>query len=317
MPRAVPDSGDGQLSFAGYLQRVRGLSARTVAAYVADAGAFTDYLRRSGLELPAGLTTTRAGLYLIERLDGGHRERTSARLSSRSAARAISALKALGRYLVFSGQLPSNPLEKMQGPKFSRGLPPYYTVDEMLRLLAPAGPGASPAALRDHAVLAVLYGSGLRVSECAALRQASVDGAQRLLRVSGKGNKQRLVPYGAATALALGRWLEQGRPRWASERSGDALWLSVRGNPLGARAIQRLLDQAAQRAGLLKPASPHKLRHACATHLLEGGADVRLVQELLGHESLNTTQIYTQVTRTRLREVYASAHPRAGKPPPD
>lgn len=300
--------------FAEYLARVRGQSARTVAAYCRDAEAFCAYLEREQLRLPAALTKARAGLYLVERTEPRRSKPGAApQLSSRSAARAVSALKALGRYLVFQEALRENPLETLQPPRFSRGLPPYFNAAEMRTLVQSHDSGGSAAEWRSAALLHLLYATGMRVSECAELTLSSISSATRSLSVTGKGNRQRIVPYGEHAARALSNYLDRGRPALARADSGPALWLNARGGALSARSIQRLLDQAVLRAGLLKPASPHKLRHACATHLLEGGADVRVVQELLGHQSLNTTQVYTQVTRTKLREVYEQTHPRSGQ----
>lgn len=312
---SVSPSSDVLAGFAEYLARVRGQSARTVAAYLRDATAFAHYLERQRLKLPAGLTRARCGLYLVERTAPGKRKASEAApLSSRSAARAASALAALGRYFVFTGELSENPLEGFKPPKFSRGLPPYFSSEEMRALVCCYDDEQSAAGLRNAAILHLLYASGLRVGECAGLSLGSVELQSRTLHVTGKGNRQRVVPFGEHAAAALERYLSRGRLKLAGPNSGMALWLNQRCGPLTARSIERLLDSAVLRAGLLKPASPHKLRHACATHLLEGGADVRTVQELLGHQSLNTTQVYTQVTRTRLREVYEQTHPRAAKP---
>lgn len=300
--------------FAEFLARVQGKSAATVSAYAADAAAFDDYCGRQGWPLKSALTKARVGLYLVERVGGprvGDSER--ARLSTRSAARAVSALQALGQFLVFRGELPSNPLADFKAPRYSRKLPPYFASDEVrLVVCAFDKAGDRPLYIRNAAILHLLYAGGLRVSECAALDLESIDAGARLVQVFGKGSKRRIVPYGELAALRLGHYLAHGRPRLATERSGRALWLNHRGGRLSARAIRNVLNSAVLRAGLAKHLSPHKLRHACATHLLEGGADVRLVQELLGHQSINTTQVYTQITRTHLREVYDKTHPRAG-----
>ena len=151
------------------------------------------------------------------------------------------------------------------------------------------------------------------MSECAGLDTGALQLDERMVRVWGKGGKAREVPFGAAAAAAIGAYLEHGRPALKRAESGEALWLNARGERLSVRAVWNILDAAVLKAGLAKHVSPHKLRHACATHMLEGGADVRLLQEFLGHASLNTTQVYTQVTMTRLREVYEQTHPRAGK----
>ncbi len=298
--------------YARFLAQVRGRSAATVRSYLRDTRAFLDYLDRCGMSLDQSLTRPRAGLYIMQRTEPRRRKPDEAgQLASRSAARALSALTALAQYLVFIGELDANPLAGMRPPKYSRKLPPYLSVDELKLLLAAYAGQPGPLPLRNTALLVLLYATGLRVSECAGLDLGSLQLEQRMLRVVGKGNKAREVPFGAVALDALKRYLAQARPALVAEDSGDAVWLNARGGRLSARAMWNVLQQAVLRAGLVKQLSPHKLRHACATHMLEGGADVRLLQEFLGHESLNTTQIYTQVTLTRLREVYEQAHPRA------
>ncbi|MBN2081419.1 tyrosine-type recombinase/integrase [bacterium] len=306
-------------AFAEYLERIQGKSRATGTAYVNDIEAFSGYCRDHGLSIEQGLTRTQAGLYLVERI-GDHRRAAedAARLSARSGARAVSALKALAQFLVFSGRLPENPLAGFKPPKYSRKLPPYFSSEEMRALVCAfddAGADA-PLLIRNAAILHLLYATGLRVSECAGLDLAAVDERQRLVQVLGKGNRRRIVPYGEHAARALRRYLNKARPALATATSGAAVWLNHRGGRLSARAIRNVLDAAVLRAGQLKHVSPHKLRHACATHLLEGGADVRLVQEFLGHETINTTQIYTQITRTHLRDVYEKTHPRAERKKP-
>lgn len=307
-------SGSDGTGFRTFLERIRSRSKATVDAYQRDVAAFEQYCAAKGVELPGGLTTARAGLYLMERTEQRRRRSSElSQLSARSAARMVSSLKAWGDFLVFSGQLAENPLAGLKPPKYSRKLPPYYTAAEVLALVTAFDSGTTPVDLRNAALLRLLYGAGLRISECTGLDIADVQLAEKWARVMGKGGKQRVVPFGQPVADSVQRWLEKGRPQLVSGHSGQALLLGGRGGRLARRVAQEVLRQAALRSALAKPVSPHKLRHACATHLLEGGADVRLVQELLGHESLATTQIYTQVTRTRLREVYQQAHPRAKK----
>jgi integrase/recombinase XerD len=298
--------------FARYLLQVRGRSATTVRSYLRDVGAFLNYLDAGNISLTQGLTRPRAGLYIMQRTEQRRRKPGEAgQLASRSAARALSAVTALAQYLVFTGGLGANPLAGMHPPKYARKLPPYISVDELKLLLAAYAGQPGPLAQRNTALLILLYATGLRVSECAALDLGSLKLEQRTLRVVGKGNKAREVPFGEVALRELERYMALSRPALAADCSGDALWLNARGGRLTARAMWNVLQQAVLRAGLVKQLSPHKLRHACATHMLEGGADVRLLQEFLGHESLNTTQIYTQVTMTRLREVYEHSHPRA------
>lgn len=301
--------------FSEYLARVLGKTAATVSAYVADATAFAEYCTQRGWPVKAALTKARVGLYLVDRVSGPRADAAPRpRLSTRSAARAVSALQALAQFMVFRRQLRANPLADFKAPRYSRKLPPYFASDE-IRLVVCAfdQAGERPLELRNAALLHLLYASGLRVSECAALNLDSLDIVTQLVQVSGKGRRRRVVPFGEHAAAILERYLSSGRGRLAKSHSGRALWLNQRGGRLSARAIRNILNAAVRRAGLDKHLSPHKLRHACATHLLEGGADVRLVQELLGHQSINTTQVYTQITRTHLREVYDKTHPRAGR----
>lgn len=309
--------GSGEsVGFAEYLSHVRGKSAATVRAYCTDLAGYREFCQRQGWSVDQALTRQHAGLYLVERLSPRMEQPAgTAKLSARSAARAVSALQAYGQFLVFSGSLTSNPLAGLKPPRYQRKLPAYFSSDEV-RAIVCAFDGAAagkPLLIRNAAVLHLLYATGLRVSECAALDTAQLEAQQQLVQVTGKGGKQRLVPFGINAAQALERYLLAGRPALAQPGSGAALWLNHRGGRLSARAMRTILNQAVLRAGQLKHLSPHKLRHACATHLLEGGADVRLVQELLGHSSLNTTQTYTQVTRTHLRRAYEQTHPRADR----
>lgn len=298
--------------FEAHLAQVRGRLPATVAAYRRDIAAFLGYCAARGLSPLEGLSRARSGLYLMDRIAGHGREaRRGGRLGGRSAARAVSALKAFAKYLVFAGEMEDTQLEGLAPPKYSRPLPPYLSADETLSLFAPPVVDNDPAALRDRAIIILLYAAGLRVSECAGLDLHMLHLEARLLRIRGKGNKEREVPFGARAAAAIAAYLQTGRPALGPGVMQQALFLNRRGGRLSARAMRTVLNQAVMRAGLMKHLSPHKLRHACATHMLEGGADIRLLQEFLGHESLATTQVYTQITRTRLLEAYERAHPRA------
>ncbi|MCC7479828.1 tyrosine-type recombinase/integrase [bacterium] len=317
------------LSFADFLQQVLGRAAQTVLSYSRDIAAFDNWREKQGLPLQAALSRSQIGLYIMQRSqEGRRREGEAARLSSRSAARAVSALKAYRRYLEFSGRFSTagsedeQPLAALEpsAPRYSRTLPAYFNVDEILALVRAFDGREGSAMLRNSALMHLLYSAGLRVSECAGLKLGSLRESERILSVLGKGSKLRSVPYGERAAELLRAYLLQSRPLLAAQAgaagpAGEgqdcALWLSTRGAALGPRAIQRIVDQAALLSGCIKPVSPHKLRHACATHMLEGGADVRLLQELLGHSSINTTQVYTQITRKQLLESYEKTHPRA------
>ncbi|MCU1600702.1 MAG: tyrosine recombinase XerD [Frankiales bacterium] len=233
-------------------------------------------------------------------------------LSATSAGRAVVAVRGFHRFALREGLTRVDPAAEVRPPQPPRLLPKAISVAEVTALLAAAGTGDTPLSLRDVALLELLYGTGARISEVVGL---SVDDIQRgdgLVRLAGKGGKQRVVPVGSFAAAAAAAYLVRGRPSLAAKGRGTpALFLNARGGSLSRQSAWAVLRAAADRAGLSAKVSPHTLRHSFATHLLDGGADVRVVQELLGHASVTTTQIYTLVTVDRLREVYAGAHPRA------
>jgi site-specific recombinase XerD len=302
------------LSFAHFLSHIRGRSERTIDAYVRDVSAFEQFCAACQWEPAESLTTPRVGQYLMARTEKSRRgPDDAAELGSRSAARHVSALTAYGGYLVFMGRLEQSALVQLRAPKYSAKLPAYFNVEEIRALVCAYDGGDSPRELRSAAILHLIYSAGLRVGECAGLTLPAIDHDRRTLTVLGKGSREREVPFGSHAHERLLAYLEGGRPQLSGPGSGSWVWLGPRGGRLTVRTMQRVLDDAASRAGCIKPVSPHKLRHACATHMLEGGADVRLLQELLGHQSLNTTQVYTQITRTRLLDVYDKTHPRAGR----
>jgi integrase/recombinase XerC len=229
-----------------------------------------------------------------------------------SIARKLSAIRSFYRYLVREEMLPKNPLEKTSSPKLDRRLPSFLTMEEIGRLLQ-APDLAKPVGQRDRALMELLYASGLRVSELVQLNLEQVNLESREIRVWGKGSKERMVLMGKPAAEALGIYLSQGRPRLLGEKRSSAVFLNRYGRYLPERQVQRILGKYANIAGIGKRVHPHMLRHTFATHLLDGGADLRVVQELLGHASLSSTQIYTHVTKSQARKVYLSAHPMAQK----
>jgi tyrosine recombinase XerD len=224
-----------------------------------------------------------------------------------SVARKLSALRSLLRYLVREGRLVTNPLLLVPAPKAGRRLPNVLTLEEMEALLS-APDGSTPLGMRDRCMLEVLYATGLRVGELLALRVDDVDWVGRSITVMGKGSKQRIVLLGDLAVDALERYLHKARPALPVDRGCDALFLSHRGTPLSVRGFHLVLKNHLAAAGITKQVTPHTLRHSFATHLLEGGADLRTVQELLGHSSLSTTQVYTHVSEGYLREAYSRAH---------
>lgn len=231
-----------------------------------------------------------------------------------SIARKLSAIRSFYSYLVREGILAKNPVEQVVSPKLEKRLPSFLTAEETVRLLT-APDLSKPKGQRDRAILELLYAAGLRVSELVNLnREGQVNLDTREIRVLGKGAKERVVLIGEPAAGALGNYLARGRPVLLGEKGGEeALFLNRNGERFTGREVQKMLGEYADKAGITKRVHPHLLRHTFATHLLDGGADLRVVQELLGHANLASTQIYTHVTRSQARKVYLSAHPMAKK----
>jgi integrase/recombinase XerD len=233
-------------------------------------------------------------------------------LSAASAGRAVVAVRGLHRFAVREGMTATDPARDVRPPAPTRRLPKAISVEQVEALLDAAGSDQTPLALRDRALLEVLYGTGARISEAVGLAVDDLDRSAGLVRLDGKGGKQRVVPVGSYAQRAVEAYLVRARPILSGAGSGvPALFLNARGGRLSRQSAWTVLRAAADRAALAVDVSPHTLRHSFATHLLDGGADVRVVQELLGHASVATTQVYTLVTVERLREVYATAHPRA------
>ncbi|MFL6138010.1 MAG: tyrosine recombinase XerC [Frankiaceae bacterium] len=288
-------------AFARHLRAERSLSPHTVRAYVGDVTSLLDHAARMGRG-PGGLDIGVLRSWLA-------RSRTSG-LARTTLARRAAAARVFTAFAVRRGLLGHDPGALLGTPKGHRTLPPVLRADEVSTLLArPSDDG--PLALRDQAILELLYATGVRVAELCGLDVDDIDGSRRLLRVLGKGAKERSVPFGIPAAAALDDWLARGRPALVTNRSGPAVLLGARGGRLDPRTARRVVrDRMGEVAGA--PAlGPHGLRHTAATHLLEGGADLRSVQELLGHATLATTQIYTHVTVERLKATYDRAHPRA------
>lgn len=279
------------------------VSPATLRAYRSDLDAFVDWASRLELDRPDLVTRTVLRRYI------GHL--TSRAYARRTIARKASSLRRYFAWLTRSGVIDADPAAGLSAPGSSGRLPRVLRDDELVQVLdAPPGTTADdPPAIRsrDDAVLELLYGSGLRVSELCGLRPEDLDLARRRVTVWGKGSKQRVVPLSPPSVDALGQWLGHGRRVLATADSpSDAVFLNRRGNRLGTRDVRRLLDRRAP-----SPTHPHALRHTFATHLLDGGADLRAVQELLGHSDLSTTQHYTHVSKERLRTVVEATHPRA------
>ena len=292
-----------------HLDVERGASAHTLRAYRRDLARYAAYLGSVGVTAPQDVTEAHVTEFLA-RLREGDADRPP--LAASSAARTLVAVRGLHRFLALEGESAADPAQAVSPPRPPARLPKAIGVAEVVRLLEAASVGDTPAALRDRALLEVLYGTGARISEAVGLDLDDVDAEEGVVRLFGKGSKERLVPLGSYAARALDAYLVRGRPVLASAGRGTpAIFLNQRGQRLSRQSAWAILRACAERAELPGHLSPHTLRHSFATHLLEGGADVRVVQELLGHASVTTTQIYTMVTVQQLREVYAQSHPRA------
>lgn len=275
-----------------------GLSANTLQSYRRDMTQFADWLEEKSL-----FAATQSDL------EGYLQYRYRRRGSPRSTARQLSTLKRFYRLALRDNRIAHDPTVKLDTPKLPRGLPKTISEAEVEALLA-APQSDDPLALRDRAMLEVLYASGLRVSELVGLNLRSVNREMGVVQVMGKGNKERLVPLGEVAVDALAAYLQQSRGQLLQGRISDALFVTQRGEKMTRQAFWYLIKRRALQAGLLKLPSPHVLRHAFATHLLNHGADLRVVQLLLGHSDIATTQIYTHVARERLKQLHAKHHPR-------
>ncbi|WP_433391336.1 tyrosine recombinase XerC [Micromonospora sp. KLBMP9576] len=333
LPAAMRQAVD---DFAGHLADVRNRSTHTVRAYVADVVSLLEHATRMGCTVPAELDLTVLRSWLAK-------QRTTGAARTSLARRAASA-RTFSVWAHRTGLLPSDVAAPLASPRGHRELPTVLRADQAAALVEAPGRSATPAdgqsgtadgqsattadgrtgnavagtpdpateavLLRDRVLLELLYGTGVRISEACGLDVGDVDHARRVVRVLGKGGRERAVPYGVPAQRALDAWLSRGRPALTGPGSGAALLLGARGGRLNPTTARRIVGGYAEAAGLPRT-SPHGLRHSAATHLLEGGADLRAVQELLGHSSLASTQIYTHVSVERLRAAYRQAHPRA------
>lgn len=293
--------------YLDHLRVERGLADNTVRAYRRDLVFYSQFLEERGLA-----DAREAGPRDAEAFVGWMRSQRTASgepYAPASVARAVVAVRGLHRFLAREGLVAEDAAAELETPRTDRTLPRALSVEQVERLLV-APTGEDPRALRDRAMLEILYGAGLRISELTTLDLDDLDGPAQLLRVVGKGSRERVVPYGAPAAEAVGAWLVRGRP--ALTPSTPAVVVNARGGRLTRQGAWKIVKDHAEAAGLGdQQVSPHTLRHSYATHLLDGGADVRTVQELLGHASVTTTQVYTLVSRRRLQAVYERAHPRA------
>jgi integrase/recombinase XerD len=301
----------------GYLDHLtieRGVAANTLSSYRRDLRRYSKHLSDRGIHDLAKVGEDDVSDFLVA-LRRGDPDSGTAALSAVSAARALIAVRGLHRFAAAEGLAELDVARAVRPPTPGRRLPKSLTIDEVLALLEGAGgdsPADGPLTLRNRALLELLYSTGSRISEAVGLDVDDIDTQARSVLLRGKGGKQRLVPVGRPAVQALDAYLVRGRPELARRGRGTpAIFLNARGGRLSRQSAWQVLQDAAERAGITSGVSPHMLRHSFATHLLEGGADVRVVQELLGHASVTTTQIYTLVTVHALREVWAGAHPRA------
>lgn len=309
LPPALSEAAD---RFARHLAMERNLSPATLRAYEFDIAAMLDHLAR----LSGNDPSTELSALTLAGLRSWLGRQASAGAARSTLARRTAAARTFCAWAVRIGLLQTDPAARLTAPKANRRLPSVLRQDQAAALLDPpeksvAEPRALAMADRDQAMLELLYASAIRVSELVGLDLADVDRQRRVLRVTGKGDKQRTVPYGAPADRALEQWLRHGRPVLLTEASGSALFLGQRGGRIDQRAVRTVVHQRARTVDGAPDLAPHGLRHTAATHLLDGGADLRTVQELLGHSSMSTTQIYTHVSTERLRSVYRQAHPRA------
>lgn len=293
-------------AYLAELTSERGYSAHTVRAYGNDLADLVQFTEALGDTDAAGLDLETLRDWLWRASQNG--------LAASTLQRRVSSARSFTAWLTRRGLVPSDPGLRLRTPRAGRRLPRVLTraqMDEILERLHTLAADGDPVAVRDVAIIELLYASALRVSELVGLNLADIDHDDRTVRVLGKGSKERIVPYGAPAATALADYLHRGRPELAGEASGDALLLGARGARLNQRTVYELVARELNGIPGSGPAGPHSLRHTAATHLLDGGADLRVVQELLGHASLATTQLYTHVSTERLRESYRLAHPRA------
>ncbi|MFB9378865.1 site-specific tyrosine recombinase XerD [Kineococcus gynurae] len=316
-PAREPSSGlVGALEeYLGHLGVERGLAANTLAAYRRDLQRYLRFLAGHGVQRVEDVRAAHVADF-VAALRGG--EDGLAPLTAASTARTASALRGWHRFLQAEGRCADDPAAAVRPPAPPRRLPHALTVEEVTALLAAAEQVPGPTGLRDRALLELLYGCGARISEVVgldvddvALLLSGPSAEDGLIRLRGKGSKERVVPMGSFARAAVQAYLVRARPALAV-RGGPALFLNARGSRLSRQSAWAVLQAAAGRAGIERAVGPHTLRHSFATHLLRGGADVRVVQELLGHASVATTQVYTQVTVDTLREVHAETHPRGG-----
>ncbi|MFN8036093.1 MAG: site-specific tyrosine recombinase XerD [Acidimicrobiia bacterium] len=292
----------------------RGLAPNSLAAYRRDLRRYEAFLRAHGVVDPKKVDESLVVEY-VEQLKAARDDEGRRRYAPSTIARAVVSVRSFHRFCVDEGAVAADPSEEIGAPRVPQGIPKALTEPEVEALLG-AVEGDSPRAMRDRAILELLYATGMRISELVGLDRRDLDLVDGLVRVFGKGGKERVVPVGRTARRALDVYLSKGRPELVRPRAttgadADAVFLNARGGRLTRQSCWKIVGAAGARVDLTGKLSPHVLRHSCATHMLDHGADIRVVQELLGHASLSTTQVYTKVSPDRLRAVYDAAHPRA------
>ncbi|RIK05749.1 MAG: site-specific tyrosine recombinase XerD [Acidobacteria bacterium] len=289
-----------------YLRVERGLSGNTLQAYQSDLRRYEKFLRSNHVVSPKAIEPELVRGFAESLSDEG--------LSAKSIARSLSSIRSFHRFALREDLIDVDPTKGVSTPRIGLALPKALERDEVVALIEGIT-GGDALSLRDRALLEILYSTGARISEVAGLDTGDCDLDERSLRVTGKGGKERYVPLGAPAVGAVDRYLALGRPAllesWTGERVQSALFLNARGGRLTRQGLWKIVKSRAVQAGMADELSPHVFRHSCATHMLEGGADIRAVQEMLGHASLSTTQVYTKVTTGHIHDVYLQSHPRA------
>lgn len=290
-------------AYLAFASLEKGLSENTILGYQQDIQQFAAFAsKKKGRKQWGSVEAGDVSDWIYTLSDQGY--------SNASLCRKLSALRMFVSYLLREEKIRSSFLERVEGPKLRRKAPDALTVQEVESLLE-APDLTTPAGLRDRAILELLYSSGLRVSELCEAKLQQIDIANGAVKVYGKGSKERVVPMGFQAVIALSGYLEQGRPRLVKSKTGSGCFLSNRGTPISRKTVWVILKKYARKAGIEKPVKPHALRHSFATHLLSGGADLRVIQELLGHADISTTQIYTTVEAERIRTAHDEFHPRS------
>ena len=289
--------------FLDWMQNEKASSVHTITAYKKDLEQFGQFLE--GEQISLDQLEYRDLRYYMASLQKDQE------LKKSTLSRKTAALKSFCKFLNREGWLPHNPADLLSAPKKEKHLPSVINEIDMTQFLDDFLSGEEPAQLRDKAIFELLYSSGLRVSELVELDVQAVNKQRGMLRILGKGSKERIVPVGEQAQAALDRYLESGRPLLAKQKEEQGLFLNQQGTRLTSRGVEYILEQYIKKGALKYKVTPHAFRHSFATHLLDNGADLRVIQELLGHESLSTTQIYTEVSRSHLQQIYLKAHPRA------